>query len=137
MYWIWKAFPKCCTPFSNTIPSELHNRLYLSIFFLKIRPIQNSNDHIWKRENSTENDIKVRHPIRIIYCVPWKKIFNSIHLRKSDVLFNYFPVSNPGNSDWEDDRQKERKKKERKRERDTHNIFYLNFLKNSAFKRSN
>lgn len=32
MYWIWKAFPKCCTPFSNTIPSKVHNRLCLSIF---------------------------------------------------------------------------------------------------------
>lgn len=50
----------------------------------------------WNRSKASRKDQ--------ILCT-LKKIFNSILLKKSDVLFNYFPVLNPGNSDWEDGRQ--------------------------------
>lgn len=120
-------FPKCCTTFSDTVSSKLHNSLYVSIFFsLSENPTYSEFKRLYiKGEEKTH---KVSHPIRIRYCVPWKKkIFNSA-LKKSDLLFNYFPVSNLGSSDSRDGRQKIKKKK-RKRNRDSYSIFYLNFLK--------
>lgn len=128
MYWIWKAFPKCCTPFSNTVPSKLYNRLYLSFFFF---PPENPTYSEFKwpcmeegKQPREWHKNKGSHKDQIL-CTLKKKIFNSILFGKSDVLFNYLPISNPGNSDSEDGRQKKKK-----RERDIYPQYLLiKFLK--------